>query len=255
MKYYESMVNMGCFSRSQIADALHLGDATAATLLQQYQKKGYIERVRHNLYVVISIENKQPVLSRYGIGSRLFPDACVSHHTAFEVYGYANQVFYEVYVMTNSRFQDFEYDGVTYRRVAPKGNVQKETVRGTRVTGIEQTVIDSINAVDKIGGLEELLRCLALIPSLNEEKLLLALAEYKNGFLYQKAGFLLEQFRAEMGLSDAFFRICKDCISKSDRYLTKEHTGFIYHPKWRLIGPKNINDIVDKGVNYHAGIQ
>ena len=194
MKYYESMANIGCFSRSELAEALHLGDATVATLLQQYQKKGYIERVRHDLYVVISIENKQPVLSRYAIGGRIFSDACVSHHSAFEVYGYANQVFYEVYVTTGSRFKDFEYDGITYRRVAPKGNVQKETVSGVRVAGIEQTVIDSINAVDKIGGLEELLRCLSLIPYLNEEKLLLALAEYKNGFLYQKAGFYWSSF-------------------------------------------------------------
>lgn len=254
MKYYESMANMGCFSRSELSEALNLGDATVATLLQQYQKKGYIERVRHDLYVVISIENKQPVLSRYEIGGRIFADACVSHHSAFEVYGYANQVFYEVYVTTNSRFKDFEYDGITYRRMAPKGNVQKEIARGVRVTGIEQTVIDSINAVDKIGGLEELLRCLSLIPSLNEEKLLLALAEYKNGFLYQKTGFLLEQFRAELNLTGAFFETCEGCISKSDRYLTKEHTGFVYHPKWRLIGPKDTNKIVDKGVNYHAEI-
>lgn len=50
MKYYESMANIGCFSRSELAEALHLGDATVATLLQQYQKKGYIERVRHDLY-------------------------------------------------------------------------------------------------------------------------------------------------------------------------------------------------------------
>ena len=252
LKYYERMVNIGCFSRTELAEALHLCDATTATLLQQYQKKGYIQRVRHDLYVVISIENKQPVLSRYGIGSRIFPDACISHHSAFEVYGYANQVFYEVYVMTNSRFKDFEYDGITYRRVAPKGTVQKETVRGVRVAGIEQTVIDSINAVDKIGGLEELIRCLSLIPSLDEEKLLLALAEYKNGFLYQKTGFLLEQFRAELSLSDAFFGVCEGCISKSDRYLTKEHAGFVYHPKWRLIAPKDINRIVNKGVEHYA---
>ena len=31
MKYYESMANIGCFSRSELAEALHLGDATVAT--------------------------------------------------------------------------------------------------------------------------------------------------------------------------------------------------------------------------------
>ena len=254
MKYYEKMVDMGCFSRNELAKALHLGVATAATILQQYQKKGYIEQVRHNLYVVISIENKQPVLSRYEIGSRLFPDACVSHHSAFEVYGYANQIYYEVYVTTGSRFKDFIYDGISYHRIAPKGTIQTEKVSGVRVTGIEQTVIDSISAVDKISGLEELLRCLDLIPTLNEEKLLSALNEYQNGFLYQKTGFILEQFRMSYGLSDAFYHTCEDHIPKSDRYLTKEHNGYIYHPKWRLIGPKDLRTVIDKGVNHYAAI-
>ncbi len=254
MKYYTNMVNLGCFSRSRLAEALHLGDATAATVLQQYQKKGYIERVRHDFYVVISIENKQPILSRYEIGSRLFSDACISHHSAFEVYGYANQVFYELYVMTDSRFKDFEYDGIHYRRVARRGTVQTETVHGVCVTGVEQTVIDSIHAVDKIGGLEELLRCISLIPTLNEERLLLALAEYQNGFLYQKTGFILELLRDSLDLSNDFFGTCREHISKSDRYLTKAHRGYVYHPEWRLIGPKELSTVIDKGANPHAAI-
>lgn len=254
MKYYESMANLRCFSRAGLAEALRMSDASVASLLQQYQKKGYIERVKHDLYVVISIEKKQPVLSRYEIGSRLFYDACVSHHSAFEVYGYANQVFYEVYVMTGSRFKDFVYDGVTYRRIAPKGIVQKETVRGVKTTGIEQTVVDSINAFEKIGGLEELLRCLSLVPSLNEQKLLYALAEHKNAFLYQKTGVILEHFRAGLGLSTAFFEVCEERISRSDRYLSKEHAGFVYYPKWRIIAPRNMDAIINKGADYYAEI-
>ena len=126
MKYYECMVEMGCFSRSELAHRLNCGNATAANILGQYVKKGYIERVRHDFYVVISLETKQPVVSRYEIGSRLFPGACISHHSAFEVYGYANQVFYDVYVTCRNRFKSFDYENTTYRRVAPKGNVQTQ---------------------------------------------------------------------------------------------------------------------------------
>ena len=61
------------------------------------------------------METKQPVLSRYQIGSNLFPDACITHHSAFEVFGYGSQVFYECYVATDKRFHDFEYDGVLYQ--------------------------------------------------------------------------------------------------------------------------------------------
>ena len=46
-------------------------------------KNGYIERVRRDLYAAISVETKQPVLSRYQIGSRLAADAYLSHHSAF----------------------------------------------------------------------------------------------------------------------------------------------------------------------------
>ena len=248
MKYYEDMVDMGCFSRSELVSRLALKEATAASLLLQYQKKGYIERVRHDLYVAISIENKQPVLSRYEIGSRLFPDASVSHHSAFEVYGYANQVFYEVYVKTNSRFKEFEYGDVVYRRIAPKEPIQIQKAHGVKVTSVEQTVIDSISAVEKIGGLEELIRCLVLIPYLNVDKLLTALATYKNGFLYQKSGFLMEQLNGSLGLSDSFFQECKKHVPKADRYLTKDHSDCVLHRDWRLIGPKDITKKINKGV-------
>lgn len=252
MKYYETMLKMGCFSRGELAKVLNLCDATVASILYQYKNKGYIERVRHNLYVAISLEHQQPVLSRYGIGSCLFEDACISHHSALEVHGYANQVYYEVYVMTENRFKDFEYNGVRYIRVPPSGVVQTERVQSVRVTGIEQTVIDSINYLDRMGGLEELLRCLSLIPSLREKELLMALAVYNNGFLYQKTGFILEHFKDSLSLPSTFFEVCKHKIPKSDRYLTKFHGNYVYYSKWRLMGPKDLLSIINKGVEFDA---
>jgi len=90
MKHYEQLIRLGCFSRSSLADVLYCSVNTAATIIQQYLKKGYIERVKHDLYAVISLETKQPIFSRYQIGAALFLDACISRHSAFEVYGYAN---------------------------------------------------------------------------------------------------------------------------------------------------------------------
>ena len=55
MKHYEKLLELGCFSRGKIA-ALLGNDETAGSLLREYQKKGYIERVRRDLYVVISLE-------------------------------------------------------------------------------------------------------------------------------------------------------------------------------------------------------
>ena len=75
MKHYEKLLAKGSFSREQLIEIV--GTATAANqVIYEYQKKGLIEKVKRDFYVVISMETKQPVLSRYQIGSNLFPDAC-----------------------------------------------------------------------------------------------------------------------------------------------------------------------------------
>lgn len=253
MKHYEKLIELGCFSRDDLI-ALTGSDAAANSLIHNYLQKGFIERVRRDLYTVISIETKQPIPTRYQIASRLFDDACVSHHSAFEYYGYANQVFYEVYVTTQNRFQSFEYDGVTYHRIAPRYEASAELSGGVRVTGLERTVIDSINDFEKIGGLEETLRCLMLIPALKPDKLLFILAVYNSGFLYQKSGYLLECLRDSLDLPESFFAECRKHISGSKKYLTKEHSNFVWHEKWRLYAPANIHAMTNKGVTDYDAI-
>lgn len=72
------------------------------------------------MYVAISLETQQPIATRYVIASHISNDAAVSYHSAFEFYGYSNQVFYETQVTSESRFRDFEYDGVTHTGVLPR---------------------------------------------------------------------------------------------------------------------------------------
>ncbi|MCD8374082.1 MAG: type IV toxin-antitoxin system AbiEi family antitoxin domain-containing protein [Oscillospiraceae bacterium] len=247
MKHYEKLLELGCFSRSELSQLLG-NSATAATAIRNYLNKGYIERVRHDLYAVISLETKQPVCSRYQIGAALFADACICQHSAFEVYGIANQVFYEVYVATESRFSDFTYNGVSYHRIAAKLGTQTESFGKMRVTSLEQTVIDSISNFEKVGGLEETLRCISLIPSLNETKLVQALEQYGNGFLYQKTGYILQQLNETIRISDSFFDICRSHSASCKRYLLKEHDGLIYNREWRLYVPVSLERIVRKGM-------
>ena len=168
MKHYEKLLAKGSFSREQLIEIV--GTATAANqVIYEYQKKGLIEKVKRDFYVVISMETKQPVLSRYQIGSNLFPDACITHHSAFEVFGYGSQVFYECYVATDKRFHDFEYDGVLYRHIERKPDMEVVQQGKIRVTSMEQTVVDSIRDFEKIAGIEEVIRCMMLVPGLKQQ--------------------------------------------------------------------------------------
>lgn len=253
MKHYENLLIKGCFTREQLTEIV--GTPSAANqLIYDYQKKGLIEKVKRNFYVVISIETKQPVLSRYQIGCRLYPDACISHHSAFEVYGYGSQVFYECFVATDSRFVDFEYDGVLYHRVERKPDTEVIRQGSIRVTSLEQTVVDSIRDFEKIAGLEEVIRCMMLVPGLNEQKVLECLARNGNGFLYQKCGYLFEQLQEEFHFSEYFFEECEKYSSDASRYLTKELQENIFHRRWKLYAPSSLQKITDKGVGEYDAI-
>jgi predicted transcriptional regulator of viral defense system len=254
MKHYVKLLELGCFSKQDL-ERITGSEAAAKWLCLEYQKKGYIERVKRDLYVAISLETQQPIASRYVIASHISDDAAVSYHSAFEFYGYSNQVFYETQVTSESRFRDFEYDGVTYRRIAPRITGGITEINGVRVTTLERTVIDSINLFEKIGGLEELLRCLALIPALDEAALSTCLAEYGSGFLYQKTGYILSAFASGLGLSDGFFDMCQSRLPKGKSYLSSESQGFIRNEKWKLYAPKNLIHLIDKGVTDYDAIR
>lgn len=253
MKYLDKLIELGCFSRQDVV-ALVGTEKAAHSLLHDYVNAGYIERIRRDLYTTISLETKQPVSNRFLIATRIANDAYVSYHSAFEYYGYANQVFHEVYVTTTSRFRDFSYDGITYTRVSPRidsGIITTNTE--IRVTDLERTVIDSIYFFEKIGGLEELLRCLMLVPSLQTDKLIAYLDDYGQANLYQKSGFLLAEFSEQLGLTKSFFEYCKSKIPKSKKYLYSGKDplsrNFVLHDDWMIFAPENIKSVISKGVD------
>ena len=254
MKYYKELALLGCFRHSDLVQIVG-SHAAANSLASSYMQKGYIERIRRDLYAVISMETGQPIPTRFQIASHLAEDACISHHSAFEFYGFANQVFYEIYVATNRRFRNFEYDGVAYKRISSRsGNYDVKQINGVRVTSVERAVVDSISDFEKIGGLEETLRCIQLIPSLNPAMLLSILAIYDSGFLYQKTGYILESLNDDLRLPHNFFEQCQQHSSNSKMYLSNDRTALKLHDKWKLFAPENLNMLTDKGVKNHDAV-
>jgi len=250
MDLYKELTRLQCFSYADMVQ-LCKSEKAADWQIKTYLKKGYIERVRRNLYVVISMETEQPIANRFQIASQATQDACISHHSAFEYYGYANQVFYEVYFSTCKNVRPFTYDGLQYTPLSNPSTIEiLDMNNGVKVTSLERTVIDSIFDMDKIAGLEEILRCLELIPSLNEEKLLDVLEGYSKKQLYQKVGYILEFYKKDLSLSKDFFLKCISCSSSSKTYLTQEIRDNIFHPKWLLYAPKDLKQLINKGVEY-----
>jgi predicted transcriptional regulator of viral defense system len=118
MKYYSQLLSLRLFSKEQI-NKLSGNSDTAKTFLESALQDGYIERIRHNYYAIKSLETGRAIPNRYAIGSEINPSAYISHHTAFEYYGMANQVYGIVCVSSVAKFQDFSYDNVDYTFYPP----------------------------------------------------------------------------------------------------------------------------------------
>ena len=253
MKHYERLLELGCFSRDDVC-ALTDNYNTAGSLLKNYLKKGYVRQVKRNLYVAVNLADHQPVVSKYRIAGRITQSAYVSHHAAFEYYGCANQVSYQVEVSSDTPFSIFDFDGHSYVFIASRiGEGIINRPDGVRVTDMERTVIDGIHDFEKVAGLEELLRCIELIPSVREEKLLIYLAAYGRQVLYQKTGYILRHFKNTFSISEAFFNECAAHIGKSTRYLVGKGEGN-YNSEWRLMVPSGLLRITDKGVRFNTDI-
>ena len=91
---------------------------SARSAIKRLMKEGMVAKIRNNLYTWICGVTGAQVDNRFQIASKITPTSYVSHHTAMEYYGITDQVYYDVYVASETSFREFEFDGYTYRYVA-----------------------------------------------------------------------------------------------------------------------------------------
>ncbi len=252
MKYYENFIKAGCFDFEYVKNLVGSKE-TAVSILKKYIEKGYVSKIRRGLYTAINPIDNEPVANKFVIASNISETAVVSHHSAFEYYGYANQVSYNISVTSESRFEPFIFNDFRYTRFKP--NIAAGIVRipgGIRITDIERTVLDSINDFENDMGFEELIQCISNIPFLKEEKLIRYLEEYGKCFMYQKAGFIFEHFKEEFLFSDDFIKLCKQKSGSSSRYLIKNisKNKMDFSGYWHLTVPHNVWNNLNGGEDY-----
>lgn len=250
MNVYTELAKYPVFSIDDVKK-MKGNEKTAYSQLERLIKKGMIKKIRKNIYSAINPTTGQVIANRYQIACAITDTAYISHHSAFEYYGLANQVFYEVYVSSETKFNHFEFDYVTYKYVQSRmkeGVVEAKNTTRVQITDLERTVIDSIRDFNKIGGFEELLNCLECIQYLDEAKLKRYLDIYNTQGLYQRVGYLLHHYRKEMQLSKEFIGYCKGKIGKSRRYLVIEaKEDSYYDSEWKLMVPEGLFEITEQG--------
>lgn len=253
MKYFKNMEELNIFTYNDIKKIIGNDEATKR-YINHMVKKEYIIRIKKNLYLFNKPNLYNSIDIRFLIGSRLNDDSFISYHSAFEFYGFYNQMYTEVQTSSIKRIKSFDYDGYRFVNYLTNSLLQVEVVQNVKVTSLERTIVDSINMIGKVIDLEELIKCLDLISYVNENKIIQMLNEYDKSILYKKVGYILSFYKTDYRLSNYFFELCKSkgVVNNIGFLINSDKDNSSFSSEWGLYAYDNVREIVNKGGNINV---
>ena len=247
MKYYQELAQLGIFTIDDVINVTGNRDkaekATGSLL-----KNGVIRRIKRNLYSAVNPYTLEDFSNRFIIASNITDSSFVSYHSAFEFYGFYNQVFYEVQVSSKKKFKQFTYGEYEYTCFETNSLKQVEIIQETKIVTIERAIVDSINMLGKVMDVEELVKCIDLVHRVDEEKMKEMLLEYDKDILYRKVGYFLSYFKEDLNISDDFFVFCKEHSNCKNVGIISsgEVRNLEYVIDWGLYAYKDLKKIIEK---------
>ena len=238
-----------CFTKKEIISNFK-NDTQFDNWLRTRIKNKTIKKVHNGLYVTVDSMNNINA-TKFEIACKISDTAFLCYHSALEYYGWANQVYNEVFVGSTTRFNEFVFEGVKYNFINNKRQIEILDLKdqNIRITSIERTIIDCIDNTDLAGGIEEILSLLNNVKNLSENKILEILSNYNKVLLYQKVGYILEQFNDSLKLSEKFYKELQSHLTNQIKYfLNEEYDSVVYNSKWKLIAPKELKSIINEGM-------
>ena len=248
MKYYQELAKLPTFT---LQDATNIigNKVTTSKFLNRMVKEKAINRIRQNLYTCVNFSTSDDFANRFQIASNITSDSFISFHTAFEFYGFYNQLYFTVQVCSTSRFLNFNYNDYYYKNYPTNSLAQINIIQGVRVATIERTIVDSINILGKVMDCEELVKCLDLVHRIDENKILEMLDIYDMEVLYRKVGYILSYYKDELSISDSFFKKCKNkgVLSNKGYLINNDKLSLTFNSNWGLYAYKDLRKLAYKG--------
>src|SRR5262249_16696877 len=139
----------------------------------------------------------------YLIAGRITSDSVLAYHTALDLHGVSYSMYQQFTFLSRAMIRPFTFQHANYHCLPfPKslhsnsnfdvGIVNREGL-DIKVTGLERTLVDSLDRPDYAGGWEEIWRSAEHIPILNIDKMIEYAFLLANSTTIVKLGFFLEQ--------------------------------------------------------------
>lgn len=248
MRHYQLLAAIPAFTLEDAKGVLG-NKNQSSRIMNSMVKEGSVHRIRKDLYTCVNFATGDDYASRFQIASKINRDSFISFHSAFEFYGFYNQIFYDVQVCSPKRFSLFSYNDYQYKWYQTKTLTQVVTVQGVRVVTIERAIVDSIYMLGKVMDAEELVKCLDLVHRVDENKILEMLSIYNQERLYRKVGYVLSHYEDDLHISGNFFDICKDkgVLSNKGYLVENDKSNLTFNSTWGLYAYGNLRKLSSKG--------
>lgn len=220
-------------------------------MLYRLKRQGRVRQLTKGVYAG-ALANAS--VNRYSVPSKLRHDAVVAFHSALEFHGVANQVFQTVYYLSVRPRGDVTFDGVTYHCVAPPRQLvrthrldfQVESSRDkVRVTGRERSIVDCLAFLPYSGGVDELDRSLAMLPSFDFDVALEYLRLLRMPWIYARLGFLLDRHSEKLFFEGKSRHAFLRKLPRGVAYLDRKRPGNRWVPTWNLMVPETFATSTD----------
>lgn len=234
MKYLKKLSEMRIFNHEDLTELT--GDVNLTNgIIRNYINKKYITRITRDMYAVISLETNGIIPSKYEIASNITKSSFVSHHSAFEFYGYYNQVYNQIIVSSLTRFQNFQHQEISYEYKNTKDDEFTERIRGVKISSIARTIVDSIEQINSYDEFIETIKCIQMLPAINGLHIMKYLLHRNKQILFSKVGLVLSNFKDDLLITDTLLWRMKNLGTKGRRYFTKEtYRLTTFYNEWNL---------------------
>jgi len=251
-KLYTLFYQQQVFTFDEARRKLKLSPSSLHTMLHALQRDGYILRIKKRVYAIIPVEASggSHTPNKYLVAAKLQKESYLSYHTALELHGVAESTYNTVYINVPRQAKPLQFQGTTYQFVTKYDSfgLTKTKVEGVPlvVSDREKTILDGIDRLKYVGGLEEYLKSVSSFPSVNVSKLTRYLKLTNKKALYAKAGWLLSLLSKQWFVKEVFLNELRKHLSKRTFYLeeTNGTVSFRFNSTWNLMVPQNVESLI-----------
>jgi predicted transcriptional regulator of viral defense system len=240
----------GTISVPETAGILNLARSDAAKILARWAANGWVSRVRRGMYVLVPLESQNADVALeepWVIAQRLFSPCYIGGWSAAEYWALTEQIFRSVLVLTSRKPQKenqiIRNSSFVVRKVSDAALFGLKPVwKGKLKVSISdpsRTVIDMLSNPSLGGGIRPVVDVFLnyMKSEYKNTKLLIDYAlKLKNGAVFKRLGFLLEQYAP----TDAeAIESCKANLTKGNAKIDPDLPSEKLITRWRLWMPKN----------------